>query len=118
VVGFDPVDDPRQSDLVPRRPSSRRRPEPKPASPFESIENSQEYVGLLAEVIQETRAAVEEEIRLATDDGAERRREALALVAYKLGQLQVHVNNSRRLLNDLRTLRRLLLAERSRQKDA
>lgn len=110
------MDDPRQVNLVPRRPAEKRRAEPKSAAPFESIENSQEYVGLLAQVIEETRAAIDEEIRLATDAKAERRRAALGLVAHKLGQLQDHVNSSRRLLNDLRTLRRLLLAER-RQTD-
>jgi len=111
------VDDPRQVDLVPRRPAPRRRAEPKSAAPFESIENSHEYVSLLAGVIEETRAAIEEEIRVATAEKAERRRAALGLVAYKLGQLHEHVSTSRRLLNDLRTLRRLLLAERSRQSD-
>ena len=86
-------------------------------APFESIENSHEYVSLLAEVIEETRAAIDEEIRVATDEKAERRRAALGVVAHKLRQLHEHVSTSRRLLNDLRTLRRLLLAERSRQSD-
>jgi hypothetical protein len=35
------------------------------------------------------------------------------LVNYKLDRLKYHLDNSRRLLNDLRTLRRLLLGERA-----
>jgi len=38
--------------------------------------------------------------------------EALRLVSFKLDKLEQHVKNSCRLLNDLRTLRRLLLDER------
>lgn len=44
---------------------------------------------------------------------AERHRNALRLVAYKLTQLRAHVTASSRILNDLRTLRRLLLSERA-----
>ena len=43
---------------------------------------------------------------------AVRRQEALRLVAHNLSQLSVHITKSRRILNDLRTLRRLLLEER------
>jgi hypothetical protein len=49
---------------------------------------------------------------LAEGDGAERRKEALLLVSYNLAKLNLHITASRRILNDLRTLRRLLLAER------
>jgi hypothetical protein len=48
----------------------------------------------------------------ARSEGATRRLEALQLVAYKLERLARHVDSSHRLLNDLRTLRRLLLGER------
>ena len=41
-----------------------------------------------------------------------RRREAFQLVAYKLEQLHLHLATSRRLLNDLRALRRMLHGER------
>ena len=43
---------------------------------------------------------------------ADRRKEALLLVSYNLAKLNLHITTSRRILNDLRTLRRLLLAER------
>ena len=45
------------------------------------------------------------------DDDA-RRVEALNLAHYKMSQLSSHMHKSRRALNDLRTIRRLLFAER------
>jgi hypothetical protein len=45
-------------------------------------------------------------------DTAERRKEALQIVAYNLAKLSLHMRTSGRILNDLRSLRRLLLAER------
>ena len=83
-----------------------------PETPFDSIEDSQEYVALLAEAIGEARSEVEADIAVAAADGAERRRDALQLVSYNLSKLDQHITTSRRILNDLRTLRRLLLAER------
>jgi len=83
-----------------------------PETPFDSIEGSHEYVSLLAETIEEARKEVEADIAIAVADGAERRREALQLVSYNLAKLTLHITTSRRILNDLRTLRRLLLAER------
>ena len=82
-------------------------------TPFDSIEGSHEYVALLAETIEEACREVEAEITLAVNEGAHRRKEALQLVAYNLAKLNLHMTTSRRILNDLRTLRRLLLAERS-----
>ena len=81
-------------------------------TPFDSLEGSHEYVALLSEVIEEARRDVDAEITLAIDEGADRRREALQLVAYNLAKLDLHMTTSRRILNDLRTLRRLLLDER------
>jgi len=83
-----------------------------PETPFDSIEGSQEYVSLLAEAIEEARQEVDADIEVAVAEGAERRREALQLVSYNLAKLTLHITTSRRILNDLRTLRRLLLAER------
>jgi hypothetical protein len=42
----------------------------------------------------------------------QRRIEALQIVQFKLDKLEHHLKTSSRLLNDLRTLRRLLLEER------
>ena len=82
-------------------------------TPFDNIENSHEYVSLLADAIQDALADVEADIALAGADGAGRRKEALQLVAFKLSKLEGHVTSSRRILNDLRSLRRLLLEERT-----
>jgi hypothetical protein len=83
-----------------------------PETPFDSIEGSQEYVALLAEAIEEARQDVDADVAVAIAEGADRRREALQLVGYNLAKLTLHITTSRRILNDLRTLRRLLLAER------
>ena len=83
-----------------------------PDTPFDSIEGALEYVGLLREALQEARGTIDEDIALAEGEGAARRREALHIVGYKLDRLAHHVGASRRLLNDLRSLRRLLLSER------
>jgi hypothetical protein len=67
---------------------------------------------MLAESLDEARRDVEEELAAAEKDRADRRKEALLLVSYNLAKLNLHITSSRRILNDLRTLRRLLLAER------
>ncbi len=81
-------------------------------TPFDNIEGSHEYVALLAEAVTEARRDVEEELAAAEQEGAQRRKEALLLVSYNLAKLNLHITTSRRILNDLRMLRRLLLAER------
>ena len=81
-------------------------------TPFDNIEGSHEYVAMLAESLNEARRDVEAEIGAAERDGAERRKQALLLVSYNLAKLHLHITTSRRILNDLRSLRRLLLAER------
>jgi hypothetical protein len=83
-----------------------------PETPFDSIEGSSEYVALLAEALEEARRDVEAEVGAADRDGAGRRKQALLLVSYNLAKLNLHITTSRRILNDLRSLRRLLLAER------
>src|SRR5688572_24219130 len=81
-------------------------------TPFDSIEGALEYVGLLREAVQKANDAVGEQAARADSEGASRRIEALHLVTYKLDRLAGHVNASHRLLQDLRTLRRLLRGER------
>ena len=84
----------------------------KAETPFDSIEGSHEYVRMLSEAVDEARRDVEAEVASAEKDRADRRKEALLLVSYNLAKLNLHITSSRRILNDLRTLRRLLLAER------
>ena len=67
---------------------------------------------MLVEVIAEAQADVEAEIGIALSERAPRRREALQIVAFNLNKLASHMTASRRILNDLRTLQRLLLEER------
>jgi hypothetical protein len=92
--------------------SGRRNVDHKAETPFDSIEGSHEYVRMLAEAVNEARRDVEEEIAAAEQDRADRRKEGLLLVSYNLAKLNLHITSSRRILNDLRSLRRLLLAER------
>jgi hypothetical protein len=82
-------------------------------TPFDNIESSHEYVTLLADAIEVALAEVEADIALAGADGADRRRDALQLVLFNMNKLKSHMTSSRRILNDLRTLRRLLLEERT-----
>ncbi len=82
----------------------------RPETPFDHIESAYQYVDLLAETIEETRREIDEELG-STPEG-ERRRRALLLVSYNLSKLSFHMRASRRMLNDLRSLRRLLLSER------
>jgi hypothetical protein len=92
--------------------SERRIVSHKAETPFDNIEGSHEYVRMLAEAVEEARRDVEQEIATAEHDHADRRKEALLLVSYNLAKLNLHMIGSRRILNDLRSLRRLLLAER------
>jgi len=86
--------------------------------PFESIEDTQEFVALLENSIEEAIAEVRGELALAQADGQSRRVEALSLALYKLGHLGVHMSKSRRILNDLRSIRRLLSSERDLRRAA
>jgi formiminotetrahydrofolate cyclodeaminase len=81
-------------------------------TPFASIESAHEYTKLLLEAIEESRAEIAADVAQATEAKDKRLQEALQLVAFKLDKLKDHLAASHRLLNDLRTLRRLLLAER------
>jgi len=81
-------------------------------TPFDNVEAAHEYVGLLVEAVRQAQAEVEQDLAAAAggDSGA-RERDALRLVAYKLERLEAQLASSRRLLNDLRRLRTLLLGE-------
>ena len=81
-------------------------------TPFDSIEGSLEYISLLRDSIETAKKAVAQESGRATEEAAVRRLEALQLIGYKLERLAWHIDGSRRLLNDLRMLKRLLLGER------
>ena len=85
-----------------------------PATPFDSVENAQEYFRLLCETLAEVNVEIGKEIANATQSNSTRRVEALQLVLYKTQKLEEHVKAGSRLLRDLRTLRRLLLNEKEK----
>ena len=78
-------------------------------TPFSSIEGAHESMRLLGEALEEARRDIQDNI---SGETVPRTLEALYLVRHKLNQLQQHVAASTRILNDLRTLRRLLFRER------
>lgn len=80
------------------------------ASPtaFDTIESAQEFLVLLREAVEESKLTAESDITQTNG----RNLDALRIVLYKLEKLEQHLKVSGRLLNDLRTLRRLLLEER------
>jgi hypothetical protein len=82
-----------------------------PESPFERIESAHEYVRLLVSQVEEVRSDIQTDIADAEREQAARRLDALQVVDYKLKQLQQYLGASSRILNDLRMLRRLLLAD-------
>ena len=82
-------------------------------SPFETLESAYSFVSLLREAVDDAYGSILDETALAqATQGAERRLDALRLVDHKLNSLRQNVLASLILLNDLRTLRRLLLGER------
>ena len=81
-------------------------------TPFENIEGALEYVGFLLEASREAQKHVEMEIASASRLELARKQQALQLVKYKLTVLESHMVVSKRVLNDLRKLRSLILEER------
>jgi len=81
-------------------------------TPFDSIESAHQYLSLLLEAAHEARDGVVADPGPSGDSRYERRTAVLRLISYNLEKLEKHVKISRRILNDLRTLRRLLLEER------
>jgi hypothetical protein len=75
---------------------------------FESIESAQEYLGLLSQVVAEAQQAVQVDLEGSAESARPRRVEALRLIGYNPEKLASHLKTSRRILNDLRMLRRIL----------
>jgi hypothetical protein len=88
----------------------------KPETPFDNIESAYQFVELLIEAIEESKRDVDADIAGAGSNRPERQKEALHLVSDTLTKLSEHMTASRRILNDLRTLRRMLLQERQDDK--
>lgn len=77
---------------------------------FESLESAHDFVTLLAETVAEAKSELKSDLQ--RESTTSRRLDALRLAAYNLEKLEIHLSRSRRILNDLRTLRRLLFEER------
>jgi hypothetical protein len=82
-------------------------------NPFESIESAHDFVTLLEATIGDAKRDLAADIDRETTQNESRRLEALRLALYNLEKLEIHMHRSRRVLNDLRTLRRLLFEERT-----
>lgn len=80
--------------------------------PFESIESAHDFMNVLAETILDGMKDLTRDRQLALGAGRDRHAQAIELAQYKLKLLGCHVHKSRRLLNDLRMIRRLMLDER------
>jgi hypothetical protein len=80
---------------------------------FESVESAHDFVGLLAETVVEAKRELTSDIERETIPS--RRHDALRVALYNLQKLELHVNRTSRILNDLRILRRLLFEERGLQ---
>ena len=79
---------------------------------FDSIESAQDYMRVLAETIIESMKDLNHDQQAALRDGQPRQAQAIELAVFKLKKLGCHVHKSRIILNDLRTVRRLILNER------
>ena len=79
--------------------------------PFDTIESAQDFMALLRDSIDDARQDVERDLIAATTGHEDRLTQALQLTLMKMNQLASAVDRSQRLLNDLRTLRRLIFNE-------
>lgn len=76
--------------------------------PFRTIESAHQFLSLLNEQIDDVMNEVRGEIAANSTHNRERQVEAWQVVLYTLTKLSSHTASSRRLVNDLRTLRNLL----------
>jgi hypothetical protein len=81
--------------------------------PFDSIESAHEFMNILAATTLEVMGDLKRDRDVALRDGELRRAQAIDLAMFKLKMLRCQVQKSRRMLNDLRILRRLILNERA-----
>jgi hypothetical protein len=80
--------------------------------PFDSIESAQDFMSVLGETVLDAMKDLSRDRERAVRDGDERRARAIEIAQFKLKMLGCYVHKSRRALNDLRTIRRLILNER------
>ncbi|HEV2397721.1 MAG TPA: hypothetical protein VGS27_12320 [Candidatus Sulfotelmatobacter sp.] len=81
--------------------------------PFGTIESAHDFMMLLAAAVSQAKEDLQMDVdRETASDDLSRRVDALRMALYNVEKLEVHLNRSSRILNDLRTLRRLLFEER------
>jgi len=80
--------------------------------PFDSIESAYDFMNVLAETILDNLKDLHRDHQVAVREGEVRRARAIELAIFKSKSLGCYVYKSRRALNDLRTIRRLILNER------
>ncbi len=81
-------------------------------TPFDNIESAEQFVKLLIEAIDQSKRDVDADIARSNGSRSGRNKKALQLISSNLTKLNHHMANSCRILNHLKTLRRLLLQER------
>jgi hypothetical protein len=81
-------------------------------NPFDNIESAHEFVILLANTVCEAKLDMEAETG-ELNPNSPRHAQALRLALFNLNKLEFHLTRSRRILNDLRMLRRLLMDEQA-----
>ena len=90
--------------------------------PFDSIESAYDFFRLLSEAVAEAKrdidGQIQGQIQRESSPESSRRLDALRIAYYSVEKLELHTNCSRRILNDLRSLRRLLFEERAASKAA
>ena len=85
--------------------------------PFDSIESAYDFFRLLADAVTDAKRDIEGliqgQMQRETSPQSSRQLDALRIVYYSVEKLEFHTNCNRRILNDLRSLRRLLFEERT-----
>ena len=79
---------------------------------FDSIESAQDFMKVLADTILDSMKDLSADQQEAVQVGEPRRAQAIELAIFKLKTLNRYIYKSRIVLNDLRTVRRLILNER------
>jgi len=80
---------------------------------LDTVESAYSFIVKLADAVAESKGDIELDLRREAGSDFSRRTDALRLVLINLERLETHVKKGRRILNDLRSLRRLLFEERS-----
>jgi hypothetical protein len=83
--------------------------------PFDTVESAHSFLMLLRESVAEAKRELEVDVERASRSDTSRRLDALRVAAYNMEKLEFHLTRSSRILNDLRSLRRLLFEERMRR---